>query len=260
MESSDFQQLDTYQSLERVVDRLLSPGGCPWDREQTHHSLKQNLLEECYELMEAIDSGEPKSMAEELGDILVQVVFHIRLAQEEGTFTANDVFRSINEKLIRRHPHVFGGAEASTSEQVVSNWEVIKQQERADASRLGNVPKALPALVQSQLVQRRAGLAGFDWDSIDGVWEKLEEEMQELREAVTDEEREWELGDALFCLVNVGKWMNVQSEESLRRANGRFQSRFTCMEDICKERGVDFTDLSMEEKEALWQEAKARVG
>ena len=260
MESSDFQQLDTYQSLERVVNRLLSPGGCPWDREQTHHSLKQHLLEECYELLEAIDGGEPKSMAEELGDILVQVVFHIHLAQEQGEFTAGDVFTAINEKLIRRHPHVFGGVEAGTSEQVMSNWEVIKQQERADASRLGNVPKALPALVQSQLVQRRAGLAGFDWDNIEGVWEKLEEEIQELRDAVTDEEREWELGDALFCLVNMGKWMNVQSEESLRRANGRFQSRFTCMEDICKERGVEFTDLSMDEKEALWQEAKVKMG
>ena len=260
MQSSDFQDLGTYQSLERVVDKLLSPGGCPWDREQTHHSLKQNLLEECYELMEAIDGGEPKSMAEELGDILVQVVFHIRLAQEEGTFTAADVFTSINEKLIRRHPHVFGGVEARTAEQVMSNWEDIKRQEKADASRLGEVPKALPALAHSQLVQRRAGLAGFDWDNIEGVWDKLEEEMQELREAATDEERELELGDVLFCMVNVGKWMNVQSEESLRRANGRFQSRFTCMEDICKERGVDFTDLSMDEKEALWQEAKARVG
>ncbi len=260
MQSSDFQDLSTYQSLERVVDKLLSPGGCPWDREQTHHSLKQHLLEECYELMEAIDSEEPKGMAEELGDILVQVVFHIRLAQEEGTFTAADVFRSINEKLIRRHPHVFGGEEARTADEVMSNWESIKQKEREGASRLGEVPKALPALAHSQLVQRRAGLAGFDWDNIEGVWEKLEEEMQELREAATDEERELELGDVLFCLVNVGKWMNVQSEESLRRANGRFQSRFMCMEDICKERGVDFTDLSMDEKEALWQEAKRRVG
>lgn len=261
MDSSEFQELDTYQSLERVVDKLLSPGGCPWDREQTHHSLKQNLLEECYELLEAIDGGEAKSMAEELGDILVQVVFHIHLAQEEGAFTAADVFRAINEKLIRRHPHVFGGVEARTADEVMSNWEAIKREEKkGEASRLGEVPKALPALAQSQLIQRRAGLAGFDWDNIEGVWEKLDEEVQELREAATDEERELELGDALFCLVNVGKWMNVQAEESLRRANGRFHSRFTCMEDICKERGVEFTDLSMDEKEALWQEAKKRVG
>ena len=261
MDSSEFQELDTYQSLERVVDKLLSPGGCPWDREQTHHSLKQNLLEECYELLEAIDGGEAKSMAEELGDILVQVVFHIHLAQEEGAFTTADVFRAINEKLIRRHPHVFGGVEARTADEVMSNWEAIKREEKkGEASRLGEVPKALPALAQSQLIQRRAGLAGFDWDNIEGVWEKLDEEVQELREAATDEERELELGDALFCLVNVGKWMNVQAEESLRRANGRFHSRFTCMEDICKERGVEFTDLSMDEKEALWQEAKKRVG
>ena len=260
MDSHDFQDLGTYQSLEKVVARLLGPGGCPWDREQTHQSLKRNLLEECYEVMEAIDSGDPKNLAEELGDILLQVAFHIQLAQEEGSFATQDVFNSINEKLIRRHPHVFGDAEARTAEEVKANWEEIKQKERGDSTRLASIPRDLPALAHAQLLQDRASLAGFDWDRLEGVLEKVTEELQELEEAESQEEKEWELGDILFSLVNTGRWINIQVEDSLRQANQRFHRRFTDMEGLCKERSINFADLSIGEKEALWQEAKKRVG
>ena len=260
MDSQDFEDLGTYQALEKVVARLMGPGGCPWDREQTHQSLKRNLLEECYELIEAIDSGDPKNLAEELGDILVQVAFHIQLAQEEGSFGPQEVFSSINEKLIRRHPHVFGDTEASTAEEVKANWEDIKQKERGDSSRLSSIPRDLPALAHAQLLQDRASLAGFDWDRLEGVLEKVEEEVRELEEAQNQEEKEWELGDILFSLVNTGRWMGIQMEDSLRHANQRFHRRFTDMEGLCKERSIDFADLSVEEKEALWQEAKKMVG
>jgi len=261
MDNPDFQDLGSYQALEKVVARLLGPGGCPWDREQTHESLKRNLLEECYELMEAIDSGDPNHMAEELGDILVQVAFHIQLAQEKGAFGPEEVFTSINEKLIRRHPHVFGDGEARTAEEVKANWEQIKQNEKGGStSRLSNIPKDLPALAYAQLLQDRASLASFDWDNPEGVLEKVAEELRELKAALSQDEKEWELGDLIFSLVNTGRWMKVQMEDSLRRANQRFSKRFMFMEDLCKERGVDFADLSMNEKEALWQEAKKKVG
>jgi tetrapyrrole methylase family protein/MazG family protein len=261
MDTQDSQDLGSYQALERVVARLLGPDGCPWDREQTHQSLKRNLLEECYELMEAIDSGDPKHMAEELGDILLQVAFHIQLAQEEGSFGPREVFSSINEKLIRRHPHIFGDAEAHTAEEVKANWEDIKQRERGDdSSRLSTIPRDLPALAYAQLLQDRASLAGFDWDRPEGALQKIEEEVRELGEAGSQEEKESEFGDILFSLVNTGRWMSIQVEESLRRSNQRFSRRFTDMEGLCKERSIEFTDLSLEDKETLWQEAKKRVG
>ena len=251
----------TYQALDGVVARLLGPGGCPWDREQTHQSLKRYLLEECYEFMEAVDAGDAKGMAEELGDVLAQVAFHIRLAEEAGTFTAADVFGAVVDKLERRHPHVFGDGVAETPEQVKAKWEEIKRQERGEsASRLGQVPGHLPALAQAQLLQDRAALAKFDWDRADDVLEKVEEEVRELGEASSDDEREAEMGDVLFSLVNSGRWLGIRMEDSLRGANRRFTRRFVRMEALCAERGVDFAGLTMEEKESLWQEAKRSVG
>ena len=261
MDSNEFGDLGTYEALEKVVAHLLGPDGCPWDREQTHQSLKRNLLEECYEVIEAIDSGDPNKLAEELGDILVQVAFHIQFAMEEGSFGPQDVFTTINQKLIRRHAHVFGGTEVRTAEEVKANWEAVKQQERgSDSSRLGEIPAALPALAHSQLIQDRASIAGFYWDSAERTKEKIEEELRELEEAQTQEEKEWELGDVLIAVVNRGRWMGLQAEDSLRQANERFYRRFTCMEGLCKERGVDLTSISMSEKLALWQEAKSMVG
>ena len=261
MNETGAQPRGTYQALDGVIERLLAPGGCPWDRQQTHQSLKRYLLEECYELMEAIDAGDPKDMLEELGDLLAQVSFHIRLAEEAGTFTAADVFGAAVDKLERRHPHVFGDGEADTPEQVKANWEEIKRQERGEsASRLGQVPDYLPALAQAQLIQDRAALAAFDWDRADDVLEKVEEEVRELGDATTDDEREAEMGDVLFSLVNSGRWLGIRMEDSLRGANRRFTRRFVHMERLCAERGVDFAGLTMEEKEALWQEAKRSVG
>ena len=260
MRAQDFRDLGTYEALEKVVALLLGPNGCPWDKEQDHQSLKRNMLEECYELMEAIDSQNPKHIAEELGDVLLQVVFHIQLAHENGDFRTQDVFKSINEKLIRRHPHIFGNTKATTTEEVKSNWENIKQNERGNASRLSSIPRDLPALAYAQLLQDRASLAGFDWDKYQGVLQKLEEELRELEGAMTQEEKEWELGDIVFSLVNAGRWMNIYIEDSLRNANQRFYLRFTDMEKMCKERNIDFVGLSMKEKNGLWQEAKERVG
>ncbi|MBI2855757.1 MAG: nucleoside triphosphate pyrophosphohydrolase [Chloroflexi bacterium] len=266
MSNQQPEDLGTYHALEQVVARLLAPGGCPWDREQTHQSLKRNHREECYELIEAIDSDDPENMAEELGDILVQVAFHIRLAQEAGRFGPQEVFTAINEKLIRRHPHVFGDGEARTSEEVKAHWEAIKQQEKQSKegkdtpSRLDGVPRTLPALAYAQLVQDRASLAGFDWDRMEGVLDKVYEEVKELKEAASQDEREHELGDLLFTLVNTGRWLGLQTEDTLRHANQRFYRRFAYMEGLCRGRGIEFTDLTMDEKEALWQEAKTAVG
>ena len=205
MDDKDAQPGGTYQALDSVVARLLGPGGCPWDREQTHQSLKRYLLEECYEFMEAVDAGDAKGMVEELGDVLAQVAFHIRLAEEAGTFTAADVFGAVVDKLERRHPHVFGDGQADTPEQVKAKWEEIKRQERGEsASRLGQVPEYLPALAQAQLIQDRAAIAAFDWDHADDVLEKVEEEVRELGDASNDDEREAEMGDVLFSLVNSG--------------------------------------------------------
>lgn len=256
----DDQDAGTYLSLERVVDRLLSPDGCPWDREQTHQSLKRNLLEECYELMEAIDAGNPTHIAEELGDILLQVVFHIHIAHQDGEFEPRDVFNSINGKLIRRHPHVFGGIEVATSEDVRTNWEEIKQKERGNSSRLSSIPRDLPALAHAQLLQDRASLAGFDWDHLSGVLEKVKEEIEELKLAQNQQEKEWEFGDILLSVVNTARWINIQAEDSLRQANQRFRRRFMDMERLCIDRGLNFPELSIEDREALWQESKERVG
>jgi tetrapyrrole methylase family protein/MazG family protein len=261
--NSDLENLGEYSGLEKTLDKLLSPGGCPWDREQTHDSLKRNLLEECYELIEAIGKKDIPNMVEELGDILMQIVFHIHIGQQSGMFTARDVFENINHKLIRRHPHVFGEGETRTAEEVKVQWEDIKQKEKKDlssGSRLDSVPKTLPALAYAQLVQDRAHLAGFDWDNYSGVLDKIAEEIDELNEAQTEDEKANEMGDVLFSLVNAGRWLGIQAEDSLRKSNAKFNRRFTYIENTSRERGLDFKDLTMSQKESLWNEAKEIVG
>lgn len=261
--NSQPENLDRYSDLEGTIDILLSPGGCPWDREQTHESLKRNLIEECYELIDAIEKEDIPNMVEELGDILMQVVFHINIGQRSGKFDASDVFKNINNKLINRHPHVFAGGETRTADEVKAQWEDIKQQEKKDkgnTSRLDSIPKTLPALAYAQLVQDRAHLAGFDWDDYSGVVDKVAEEINELSEAANSEERIDELGDILFSLVNVGRWMEIQVEDCLRQANSKFQRRFTYMEDICRQRNISLSDLSIIDKQSLWDEAKLAVG
>ena len=253
----NFSQFDT---LVEIIARLRGPGGCPWDREQTHASLREALLEECYEVLEALDEGDIKRLGEELGDLLMQVVLHAQIAAEAGEFEIGDVIRSINTKLIQRHPHVFGSLKVKDADEVLINWEALKKKERgSDTSMLANVPKQLPALSYSQDIQSRVARVGFDWEDIGGVIDKLVEEVRELKQVDNQEKRAWEFGDLLFTLVNIARRMGVDSESALREANKRFYRRFACMEELCRKRGVNFDDLSFEEQNALWEEAKRRV-
>ena len=256
-------RIGEFQSLIDIVARLRGPGGCPWDAEQTHESLKRNLLEECYETLEAIDEGNPAELADELGDILVQVAFHADIARAAGDFDIADVLTAINRKLIRRHPHVFADGSASDARQVERNWEQLKAEERRQAgksadggSAMDSVPAALPALSAAQLIQDRAARFGFDWDDAGGVLDKLVEEIGEFRDAAAGEERLDEFGDVLFALVNLARWSGIQAEDALRQANAKFRNRYRMMERLASERGQDFAKLSLDEKEALWQEAK----
>ena len=254
-------ELDSFQTLVGIVERLRSPGGCPWDREQTHASLKRNLLEECYEVLEAIDNNNPVKLPEELGDILVQVVFHSQMAREAQEFSVEDVLSVVNQKLVRRHPHVFGDAVASDAREVERNWEELKQQEEeARKSPVEGIPRELPALTYAQLMQDRVSRVGFEWDDVSGVLNKVVEEVNELKVAPSDEERAKEMGDLLFTIVNLARWLGIHAEDALRQANARFQGRYTTMESLASERGLDFPQLPLEEKEKLWQEAKGITG
>ena len=240
-----------------IVQRLRSPGGCPWDREQTHSSLKRNLLEECYEVLEAIDGNDPVKLSEELGDILVQVVFHAQMAGEAQEFSIEDVVNGVNQKLIRRHPHVFADAVASDAREVERNWEKLKEEEGTRKSPVEGIPRDLPALSYAQLMQDRVSRAGFEWEDVSGVLDKLAEEVDELKAAPDDEERAREMGDVLFSVVNLARWMGIHAEDALRQGNERFQRRYTIMESLATDRGLDFSQLSLGEKEVLWQQAKA---
>lgn len=251
------QDLSSFETLRAIVSRLRGPTGCPWDREQTRESLKPYLVEESYEVLDAIDSGDPGKLAEELGDLLLQVVLHAQLASERDEFAMDEVIKGISAKLIRRHPHVFGHWTVSGSAEVVRNWEQIKRAEKGERrSAISGVPKHLPALAFAQVVQRRAARAGFDWPEPAGVLEKVREEIGELSASRNGEERKAELGDLLFALVNLARWLNVDAEEALRQANQRFLKRFHRMEERAAEKGQDFSKLGPEEQDRLWEEAK----
>jgi tetrapyrrole methylase family protein/MazG family protein len=227
--------------------------------EQTHSSLKRNLLEESYEALEAIDSGDPSKLSEELGDVLVQVAFHCQIAEEAGTFQAADVIQKINDKLVRRHPHVFADATASDAREVEQQWEKLKEAEGTRRSRVEGIPKDLPALAAAQLAQDRVARDGFEWDNISGVLDKVSEEVEELKQANTDAERASEFGDLLLALVNLGRWMGIHAEDALRQANTRFTERYQLMEEAARQRDTRLRDLTLEEKEALWQQAKRQL-
>ncbi len=251
-----------------ISARLRAPDGCPWDRKQTHASLRPFVLEEAYETVDAIENGAPADLAEELGDIFLQVILHAQLAAEEGEFDLVDVYRTLGAKIIRRHPHVFGDVEADTAEQVIRNWEAIKSAERTDAARpptaFEGVARALPALAASREIQERAASLGWDWDAIGGVWEKVREELEELHAAGAAEgtagrdARLHELGDLLFAIVNLGRWMKLDPEEALRRANRRWIERYAEVEALAAERGIALADLDLAGKDELWDEVKAR--
>jgi MazG family protein len=250
MEGEEFVQL--VETIRRIRKE------CPWDREQTHESLRKYLIEECFEAAEAIDSKNPKALKEELGDILIQVIFHSILAEEGGSFTLSDVLKETREKLIRRHPHVFGSRNLQTGEEVLKQWEEIKNEEGRD-SVLAGVPNDLPALLKAYRITEKAKAVGFDWEKAEDVWAKVEEELGELREAMEKKEGlEEEMGDILFVLVNLSRHLGIDPESALRKATGRFIERFSQIEARAKEKGVNLKDMSLEEMDEIWEEAKRR--
>ncbi len=263
---------DTFEDLVAIMDRLRDPGGCPWDREQTYDSLRGYLLEECYEVVEALDQGDRRALREELGDLLFQVVFLSRLAAEEGAFSATDVVRSIGEKMLRRHPHVFADGRADTTGEVLRRWEEIKREEkekdrekepegRSGASVLAGVPRALPALLKAQRLSTKAARVGFDWPDDGGVLDKIEEEAGELRRAVELGEREpirEELGDLLFAAANLGRRLGVDPEEALDRANRKFAGRFAEVEAELARRGVPLESAGLPRMDRIWEDVKRR--
>lgn len=260
------EEMRGFDRLMELMRRLRAPGGCPWDAEQSHESLKRYLVEECYEVIEAIDTNDPELLKEELGDLLLQPVFHAAIAEEAGSFTMDDVLDAICAKLVRRHPHVFGGEKVESAAEQVVNWERIKKEEKAKEgkerkSALAGVPPHLPALLKAQKITEKAARVGFDWERVDEVFAKVMEELHEFEETMVagDEERmEAELGDLLFAIVNLGRFLSLDPEEALRKTITRFTRRFSHIEETLHARGVAFQETTLAEMEELWQEAKAR--
>ncbi|MEX1247935.1 MAG: nucleoside triphosphate pyrophosphohydrolase [Anaerolineales bacterium] len=253
-----------FEEFQELIAHLRAPEGCPWDREQTHLSLRRNLIEEAYEVVDAIDAEDPKAMQEEFGDLLAQVVLHAQIATEAGEFRMSDVIRGITTKLISRHPHVFGDLELNDAEEVIANWEHLKAGERKakgeERGILDGVAAALPALSQAETYTARAARVGFEWPNIEGVVGDVAEEIRELQAAESAEEREAEYGDILFALVNLSRWLKVDPEAALRAANARFKRRFAYVEAGAKKQGRQLKDMTLQEMDALWDEGKAKLG
>jgi MazG family protein len=253
----------TGASLSRLVEimqRLLAPDGCPWDREQTLQSLRPYVIEEAHEVVDAIDGGKPEDLREELGDLLLQVVFQAELARNYGWFGPDDVVSAICDKLVRRHPHVFGSTQVSGSAEVIANWEAIKAEEKAGRGVLDGVPKALPALLRALRVGEKAARVGFDWPALIGAREKVNEELAELDVAIASGDKQRassELGDVLFALVSVGRKLDVDPEAALRSTLDRFTQRVRQVEALAKERALDISSLDPAALDALWHEVKA---
>ena len=259
-----------FAKLAAVMARLRAPGGCPWDREQTHSTLRTYLIEESYEVLDALDSRDDSKFAEELGDLLLQVLFHAQIAAEERRFSINDVIREIHDKMIRRHPHVFGNVQAKTSAQVLRNWELLKKQERQLARRsdseagsiLDGVPSTIPALLEAFQLTRKAARIGFDWESVEGIFDKLREESSEVREVLHKKESperiESELGDILFVAVNLSRFLHVDPEIALHKASAKFTRRFHEMEKIAREQGTTLAEIPRPQLESLWDQSKQR--
>jgi tetrapyrrole methylase family protein/MazG family protein len=248
----------SFEGLQDTVAHLRAPDGCPWDREQTHESLRAGLLEEAYESLAAIDRGDTEALQEELGDLLLQVLLQTQIATEAGEFKMPDVIAGIDAKLKYRHPHVWGTRAVQGTEEVLHNWEELKREERGGRSSvLDGVPIALPALQQADTYGRRVARVGFDWSDVSGVADKVREELAELEGAPTRERQEAELGDLLFAVANWARWLDVAPETALRQANARFARRFRWLERVAREQDLDLSALSIDELEAFWQEAKA---
>ncbi len=257
------------QSLIETIWRLRQPDGCPWDRKQTHESIGKNMIEEAYEALDCIEAGDEAHLREELGDVLMQVVLHAQIAADAGAFTMADVARDINDKLIRRHPHVFGERSADSADEVLAIWDSVKLAEKgakdADAAEAGErpegllegVPRSLPALMEAQKVSRKAASAGFEWETVADVWDKVAEERAEFEaEAPGTAERELEFGDLLFALVNVARKEGVDAESALRASTAKFRARWAAMENAAYEGGVSLESLTTEQLNSLWDEVK----
>lgn len=259
----------TFARLHEIVDTLRSPEGCPWDREQTHESLRKNLIEETYEVLETIDEDDPDHMKEELGDLLLQIMLHSQIEEELGTFSVYDVIEGLNDKLIFRHPHVFGDMSAADADEALKNWDGMKAEEKRlkgvkpeSESALSGVPRDLPALMKAYKLQKKAAKVGFDWDNITDVLAKIREEVDELQEAVESgaaaEDQMLELGDLLFAATNAARFIGADPEEALTRTNRKFVSRFAYIERQLQDRGTSVKESSLETMEQLWQEAKVK--
>ena len=251
-----------FSHLKEIVAILRSPEGCPWDREQTHQSIRKNLIEETYEVLETIDDEDPDAMCEELGDLLMQIMLHSQMAAEEGYFTVDDVVAGLNEKLVRRHPHVFGEKHANDAGEALANWQEIKAQEKAakgidttKQSQLAGIPRDLPALMYAYKLQKKAAQVGFDWNDIADVYSKVEEEFRELQEA-SEQERAGELGDLLFAVVNLARFLKLDPEEALALTNKKFTQRFSYIEEKLQEAGRTFDQTDLQEMDKWWEEAK----
>jgi len=259
-----------FEELVAVMACLRAPEGCPWDREQSHSTLRTYLIEEAYEVLDALDSGDDAKFADELGDLLLQVLFHAQIAAEEKRFAIQDVIRAIHDKMIRRHPHVFGDTRAKTSDEVLRNWELLKKEERAASSSpaqtkksdsiLDGVPRSLPALLEAFQLTRKAARVGFDWDSAEGIFAKLEEEASELRSALKSKESpaniESEMGDILFAAVNLARFLKIDPELALKKSSQKFSHRFREMERLAREQGSTFADVPRATMESLWERSK----
>jgi tetrapyrrole methylase family protein / MazG family protein len=251
-----------FERLVAIMRRLRGPGGCPWDAEQSHESLKRYLLEECYEVIEAIDSNNMENLKEELGDLMLQPIFHAVIAEENGTFKLDDILDTICDKLVLRHPHVFGDQVIRTADEQLENWEKIKKREKGDErkSALSGIPPHLPALLKAQKITEKAARVGFDWEHADQVFAKVLEELHEFEETMADgngQRMEEELGDLLFAIVNLGRFLSINPEDALRKTIDRFSRRFSHIEETLHARGIRLSEASLNDMEQLWQEAKA---
>ena len=248
-----------FDELIKIIKRLQAPDGCPWDREQTNASLLPFFLEEVYEVIESVDNENWPELKEELGDILLHVVFQAVLAEKNGHFSINDSLDHVNEKLVRRHPHVFGDAKADEAFHAKQNWEAEKHKEKNRKSRLDGVPKTLPALIRAQRLQQKASYAGFDWNEVEQVWDKIHEEIQELKEAQSENTKEHiaeEIGDVLFSVVNLARFLDIPAEDALRKTNKKFTDRFARVEEELKKRGKTVEESNLEEMDDIWNEVK----
>ena len=252
---------EQFEELVRIVEKLRGPDGCPWDKEQTHASLLPFFLEEAYEVIETVDEENWKTLSEELGDILLHAVFQTSIGEENGEFTMKETLKGINEKLVSRHPHVFGDKQADNAFHAKQNWEAAKQKEKGRESRLDGVPKTLPALIRAQRLQQKAAYVGFDWEDVDPVWDKIHEELSELREAHSGGDKEHvseEMGDLFFALVNLCRFLDIPAEDALRKANEKFTSRFRLVEKELERRGSSVDGSSLEEMDEIWEAVKKK--